>query len=179
MAFIQTIVILIMMGACQARALSLGLPVSSSNMISRAAASCRAASHAGQKRLLVSIVVPLLPTVRPEDIDPWPGGLKQQFPVVKGLAQELLRQISAGEDGQCSMQVLSADDACALLVHEGPTPSKDMAAILFPGADHLADIKRVDAMVRRLLPREPRKSDVSLTRTFACFQRWAQAGRSF
>jgi len=155
-----------------------GLPTSAQAMVERATKSCLAARDAGKMRLTLNLVVPLLPTVRPEDIDPWPGGLNQQFPTVERLTQQILRGIAyngaaaaaaaaaaAGDGGgggvsgssssssssgaakPCSTQVLSSEDACALLIQEGPAPALDCAAVVFPGVDQLQDLKRVDSMV--------------------------------
>lgn len=68
----------------------LRVPTSPEIMIADAARSVAAARAAGQRRLIVRIVVPQLDTVRPEDLDPWPGGLAQQYPYALSLARQLL-----------------------------------------------------------------------------------------
>ena len=116
-------------------------------MVQRCVASCRAARDAGQARLIVNLLVPLLPSVRPEDIDPWPGGLKQQFGTVEGLTKEILRGLVGNSPGQGALQVISDEDACALLIQEGSTSIDDCAAMIFPGVDQLGDLERIDKMV--------------------------------
>ena len=128
-----------------------GLPSSPAEMCSRATASCVRAIEAGEMRLSVSFVVPLLPTVRPEDIDPWPGGLKQQFDTVKEMTTSILAQLVTGrgdEPGQCRQQVISSEDACAFIIQEAQGRSEgDVAALIFPSPDQLQDIKQVEEMV--------------------------------
>jgi hypothetical protein len=68
----------------------LRVPTSPEGMIADAARCVAAARDAGQRRLLVRIVVPQLDTVQPEDLDPWPGGLAQQYPYALDLARRLL-----------------------------------------------------------------------------------------
>lgn len=118
-------------------------------MIQRCVASCQAAREAGRTRLFVNLIVPLLSTVKPSDIDPWPGGLKQQFATVEGLAKEVLAGLAGAGAGKCLTQVLSEEDACAFVLQEGPTSAEDCAAIIFAGVDQLEDLQRIDKMVRR------------------------------
>jgi len=129
------------------------LPSSQGVMTSRAARSCRNARDGGSKRLIINIVVPLLPTVRPEDIDPWPGGLKQQFNTVEKICRGILSEIVAsdspppGSNLKCTTQIISQDDACALLIQEAESAKEDAAAIIFPGTDQLDELIRIDKMV--------------------------------
>ena len=44
-----------------------------------------------QRSYKVFGAVPIQGTSAPEDLDPWPGGLKQQYPIALGLARELLQ----------------------------------------------------------------------------------------
>ena len=82
-----------------------------------------------------------------EDIDPWPGGLNQQYP----YAEEILKEILAGivdEPGPCNAQIISDTDCCGFFVQESQTSAKeDIGAILFPGSDQLKNIEDVDKMV--------------------------------
>jgi len=120
-------------------------------MCARAAASIVAATEAGERRLSVSVVVPLLPTVRAEDIDPWPGGLKQQFDTVEALTKDILQRVVTGRGGavkgDARTQVINAEDACALVIQEGDKSEEDIAAVIFPSPDQLQDLQRVEAMV--------------------------------
>jgi hypothetical protein len=120
-------------------------------MVQRCVASCQAAREAGRTRLFVNIIVPLLPTVKPSDIDPWPGGLKQQFATVESLTKEVLAGLAGPGAGKCSTQVLSEEDACAFVLQEGLTSVEDCAAVIFSGVEQLEDLKRIDKMVRRNL----------------------------
>jgi len=117
-------------------------------MVQRSVASVQAARDEGRVRLFVNLIVPLLPTAKPSDIDPWPGGLKQQFATVEGLTKNILEGIAGSGAGKCSTQVLSEDDACAFVLQEGATSAEDCAAIIFPSVDQLEDLQRIDKMVR-------------------------------
>ena len=84
-------------------ALRLAVPRTPTEMVDMAAAAVSAARETGKNRLVVDLIVPQLdseevygfftegsvPTgfiVKPEDLDPWPGGLKQQYPFAVDLA---------------------------------------------------------------------------------------------
>lgn len=100
-------------------------------------------------RIYIDYLIPLPPATTDADIDPWPGGLAQQY----SYAEDILRDILCGvvEDStrdKCSTQVLSADDCCGLFIQESPiSPDLDVAAVLFPGVDQFAKLKEIENMV--------------------------------
>ena len=100
-------------------------------------------------RVYIDYLIPLPIETSDADIDPWPGGLSQQYP----YAEEILREILLGvvEDStpdKCSSQIISAPDCCGLFVQESPnSPELDVAALLFPGPDQLDQIKQIEEMV--------------------------------
>ena len=70
------------------------VPTSPDDMVQRAAQAVGRALNAGVLRQSIKLVVPddtrtykvfgaveIAGTSAPEDLDPWPGGLKQQFPI--------------------------------------------------------------------------------------------------
>jgi len=99
------------------------------------------------KRFYVDYLIPLPPETQAEDIDPWPGGLAQQY----AYAEEILTEILGGickEPGGCSSQVISQSDCCGFFVQESQSsPKNDIGAILFPGVDQLDKIAEIDTMV--------------------------------
>lgn len=100
-------------------------------------------------RIYIDYLIPLPPATSDADIDPWPGGLAQQYP----YAEEILRDILTGvvdesSRDKCSSQVISAPDCCGFFVQESPVaPELDVAALLFPGADQFENIKEIEKMV--------------------------------
>jgi hypothetical protein len=125
-------------------ALQLGVPNSPSEMVSSAAAAVRTARDAGFNRLIVNIIIPTDPEFdQPADLDPWPGGLKQQYPIALDLAREVLRQ-AVKCDASLRDQVLDAEDACGLILAQASEPIDDAACILFPGCDQLASLEQID-----------------------------------
>jgi len=139
------------------------------------------ASQAGVRRQIVKLVVPddqrsykvfgavpIQGTSAPEDLDPWPGGLKQQYPIALGLARELLQGVTGASERLITDQVLDAEDACGLVLAQGATPAEDAAVCLFAGCDQLGRLREVDGMAGadRLLcllnPQFKRLEDFSL-----------------
>uniref|UniRef100_A0A7S1GEB7 DUF1995 domain-containing protein n=1 Tax=Skeletonema marinoi TaxID=267567 RepID=A0A7S1GEB7_9STRA len=100
-------------------------------------------------RIYVDYLIPLPPATSDADIDPWPGGLAQQYP----YAEDIVREILAGvvEDSipeKCSSQVISASDCCGLFIQESPnSPELDVAALLFPSPDQFENMKEIEQMV--------------------------------
>jgi len=107
----------------------LTIPRSPDEMVRRAAAAVTRASQAGVRRQIVKLVVPddqrsykvfgavpIQGTSAPEDLDPWPGGLKQQYPIALGLARELLQGVTGASERLITDQVLDAEDACGLVL---------------------------------------------------------------
>ena len=83
--------------------------------------------------------------VKPEDLDPWPGGLRQMYSVAEPLVQSILKTV-VGPGCNYKEQILSADDVCSLLLCEAEDPKDDLACLLFPGCDQLDGIKSMDNM---------------------------------
>ena len=109
--------------------------------------------------------MPIQGTSAPEDLDPWPGGLQQQFPIALDLGKEMLQKVTGASE--CSDQVLDAEDACGLMLAQGATPAEDAACVLFCGSDQMDQLAKVDAMASgRLLcllnPQFSRLQDFSL-----------------
>jgi Domain of unknown function (DUF1995) len=100
------------------------------------------------KRFFVDYLIPLPRDTKPEDIDPWPGGLAQMYPYGEQIVTDLLRGLVEEPAGACSSQIVSASDCCGFFVQESLTSARnDMAAILFPGVDQLDTIQDIDTMV--------------------------------
>lgn len=112
--------------------------------------------------------VPIQGTSAPEDLDPWPGGLKQQYPIALGLGRQLLMDVTGASERTCTNQVLDAEDACGLILAQGETPADDAACVLFAGSDQMDELAKVEGMVgeKRLLcllnPQFRRLEDFSL-----------------
>ena len=150
-------------------------------MLQRAAASVKRAAEAGVLRQTIKVVVPddtrtykvfgavpIQGTSAPEDLDPWPGGLKQQYPIALDLGSQIMQAVTGASDRVCNTQVLDAEDACGLILAQGTTPAEDAACVLFPGTDQMDDLEKVESMVggKRLLcllnPQFKRLEDFSL-----------------
>ena len=150
-------------------------------MVRRAAAAVKRAADEGVRRQRILVVVPddereymvfgavpIQGTSAPEDLDPWPGGLKQQYPIALELGKSLLRQVTGAEESACTSQVLDAEDACGLILAQGATAADDAACVLFAGSDQMDELAKVEAMVggKRLLcllnPQFSRPEDFSL-----------------
>lgn len=102
----------------------------------------------GRRRLYVDYLIPLPPETTEADIDPWPGGLAQQYAVASGILEEILQGIVEEPTSKCNAQVVSDTDCCGLFIQESEAgPKKDVAALLFPGVDQLETIENVDNMV--------------------------------
>eukprot|EP00965_Chrysotila_dentata_P242374 6204840-Pleurochrysis_carterae.AAC.1 len=145
---------------------SLLVPQSPGQMVSAAAAAVGRAREAGHNRLIVKLIVPLLDSVKPEDLDPWPGGLAQQYPYAMDLGKQMMRQIVGCEESAVRCQVFDAEDACGLISAQGDTPRDDAACLLFLGCDQLQGLKQVDEMAgERLMillnPQFRRREDFS------------------
>ena len=91
-----------------------GVPQSADEMMQRAAAAVARGVEAGVLRQTIKVAVPddtreykvfgavpIQGTSAPEDLDPWPGGLKQQYPIALGLGRQLLCAVtkSSGSGG--------------------------------------------------------------------------------
>jgi len=99
-------------------------------------------------RLYVDYLIPLPPETSEADIDPWPGGLAQQYTYASDILKEILQSVVDDPAGPCQTQVLSEPDCCGFFLQESKTAaSQDVAALLFPGADQLKQIADVDKMV--------------------------------
>lgn len=106
------------------------------------------AISSNQRRLFVDYLIPLPPETTDADIDPWPGGLSQQYSYASDILQEILRGIVEEPTETCSTQILDASDCCGFFIQESlKSPKNDVAAILFPGVDQLDRLEEIDAMV--------------------------------
>ena len=159
---------------------ALTVPASPIEMMRRAADAVARASEAGVSRQIVQIIVPedertykvfgmveIEGTSAPQDLDPWPGGLKQQYPIALSLCKKMLQRVTGADDNSINDQVLDAEDACGLVLAQGATPAKDVACALFVGTDQMDELSRLDAMADgRLLclvnPQFKRMEDFSL-----------------
>ena len=124
----------------------ISVPLSTNSMVRSAAASVRAAIAAGETRQTVELFVPLLPTVRPEDLDPWPGGLRQMLTVALPIARGVLAAAVVGA-GEIQERVLSADDGVVQLYCQGETPKDDAMMLVFPGSETFDDLVALDEAV--------------------------------
>jgi hypothetical protein len=99
------------------------------------------------KRYFLDYLIPLPEETKAEDIDPWPGGLAQQYEYADKILTEILGGI-VDEAGSCTSQVISQSDCCGFFVQESQTsPKNDIGAVLFPGVDQLDKVAEIDAMV--------------------------------
>lgn len=112
-------------------------------------AQIRSSSPGLPPRIYIDYLIPLPPATSDADIDPWPGGLAQQYP----YAEDILRDILAGvvdesSRDMVSSQVISEQDCCGLFIQESPvSPAEDVAAVLFPGPDQFDKLKEIEGMV--------------------------------
>jgi len=179
------------------------LPTSADEMMRRAAAAVSRGVAAGALRQTVRLVVPddqrtfkvfgaieIEGTSAPEDLDPWPGGLQQQYPIALDLARRLLSSVTgAAAEGGVTDQVLDDVDACGLVLAQGATPAEDASCVLFPGTDQMDELQKVDKMTGsgRLLcllnPQFRRVEDFSLWQRGkakdAFFERGYELGYAF
>ena len=127
----RSVLLLPLFSVCAA--IRLNVPRTPTEMVDMAAAAARTARADGKNRLVLDIVIPQLdseqvygfftegsvPTgfiVKPEDLDPWPGGLKQQYPFAIDLARQALKKIVGPDCGSVQDQVVDPEDACGLLI---------------------------------------------------------------
>lgn len=100
-------------------------------------------------RIFIDYLIPLPPATTDADIDPWPGGLAQQYPYAEGIVRDILAGVvEESSRDRCSSQVLSEEDCCGFFVQESPlSPDLDVAAVMFPGVDQYAKLKEIEDMV--------------------------------
>ena len=100
-------------------------------------------------RIYIDYLIPLPVKTTDADIDPWPGGLAQQYKYAEDILKDILLGIvDESSRENCSSQIVSADDCCGLFIQESPvSPELDVAALLFPSPDQLQNIKEIDNMV--------------------------------
>jgi len=107
-----------------------------------------AIQNEGRRRLYVDYLIPLPPETTDADIDPWPGGLAQQYPYATDILTEILQGVVEEPTDACNAQVISASDCCGFFIQESKAgPKNDVAALLFPGVDQLNSIEDIDKMV--------------------------------
>jgi len=156
------------------------VPQSPEEMVKHAARAVARGAAAGALRQTVRIVVPddqrsfkvfgvveIQGTSAPEDLDPWPGGLLQQYPIALDLGRRMLAGVTGASERTVTDQVLNAEDGCGLILAQGDTPKEDAACVLFLGTDQLDDLTKVNGMASgRLLcllnPQFKRLEDFSL-----------------
>ena len=130
------------------------VPQSPEEMVEQAARAVARGAAAGALRQTVRIVVPddqraykvfgaqiqgvefgveIQGTSAPEDLDPWPGGLLQQYPIALDLGRRILAGVTGASERGVTDQVLNAEDGCGLILAQGSTPAEDAACVLFPG----------------------------------------------
>ena len=85
-------------------------------------------------RIYIDYLIPLPVKTTDADIDPWPGGLAQQYKYAEDILKDILLGIvDESSRENCSSQIVSADDCCGLFIQESPvSPELDVAALLFP-----------------------------------------------
>jgi len=100
-------------------------------------------------RIFIDYLIPLPPATNDADIDPWPGGLAQQFPYAEGIIRDILAGVVEDSSrDRCSSQLLSEEDCCGFFVQESPlSPDLDVAAVVFPGPDQYTKLKEIEDMV--------------------------------
>ena len=141
--------LLLLVGVCQAL-----IPATPAEQTRRAIASTRETISKIREankppRIYVDYLIPLPAETSDADIDPWPGGLAQQYPYAEEILRELLAEVVEDSTPEkCSSQVISASDCCGFFIQESSTsPELDVAAILFPGPDQLDKMKEIERMV--------------------------------
>lgn len=115
-------------------------------MINAAARGVRAAFVAGVARQTLDLFIPLPPETKPEDLDPWPGGLRQVATVALPIARAILQKAVQGGD-KVDERVLSADDGAVQLYCAGETPRDDAMLLLLPGAETFDALAELDSAV--------------------------------
>ena len=100
-------------------------------------------------RLYVDYLIPLPVETKAEDIDPWPGGLAQQYPYAEDIVKEILAGVVEGSTSDdCSTQIVSETDCCGLYIQQSPESARnDVACLVFASPDQYDEIKNVEAMV--------------------------------
>ena len=100
-------------------------------------------------RLYVDYLIPLPRETKAEDIDPWPGGLAQQYPYAEEIVREILAGVVDGStEDDCSTQIVSETDCCGLYIQQSPESARDdVACLVFASPDQFEDIKKIEAMV--------------------------------
>ena len=94
------------------------VPLSTNSMVYAASRSVRAALDAGMTRQTVEMFVPLLPTTKPEDLHPWPGGLRQMATVALPIARDVLRAaVKGGGDIEERVLVVAMMNENKLLIN--------------------------------------------------------------
>ncbi|KAJ1454482.1 hypothetical protein M885DRAFT_521753 [Pelagophyceae sp. CCMP2097] len=118
-------------------------PASTSELVNAAARSIRSAMQSGLNRQSIELFIPLEPTVKPEDLDPWPGGLRQMSQTAVPIARAILKQVVPG----CEIveAAVSADDAVTQLQAQAAAAADDAVVVVFASPDHLDALRAIDA----------------------------------
>ncbi|EFN50839.1 expressed protein [Chlorella variabilis] len=113
------------------------LPRSKEECVTQAAQAVLRAWDDGMRRHTVEL---LLPQADPSADGGWPGGIRQQFRVAKPMVESLLLRLKQHEGlgGRITAELLDEGDCV------GAWQSERLGAVLFPTADTLPDLRRID-----------------------------------
>ncbi|CAD7700526.1 unnamed protein product [Ostreobium quekettii] len=111
------------------------LPRSPEETVQQALQASRSAFQDGVGRQLVEMPLPLIGAT---DLDDWPGGIRQQLQAAAPMAEGILNGLRrvGGLEGRLDAEIL--DDADCVAAWTG----QNLAAVLFPTADILIELKR-------------------------------------
>lgn len=142
------------------------LPMSPEDMIDRAAGAVARAKKDGKLRQIVKMKVPrdtrtykvlglveIEGTDSPEDLDPWPGGYPQQYPIVSAMCKNMMATVMGTSESKVTDQILSAKDASGWVWAEGESALESGGCVVQPGVDSFDKLEEVEKSVtdRRLL----------------------------
>ncbi|KAL4420712.1 hypothetical protein ABPG75_010368 [Micractinium tetrahymenae] len=125
------------MSLCPEGSWVISLPQSKEECVAQAAQASLRAWDDGIRRQAIEL---LLPQAHSSEDDGWPGGIRQQFRVAKPMVESLLLRLKehSGLEGRITAELLDEGDCV------GAWQSERLAAVLFPTADTLPDLRRID-----------------------------------
>ncbi|KAL4451370.1 hypothetical protein ABPG77_009442 [Micractinium sp. CCAP 211/92] len=125
------------MSLCPEGSWVFSLPQSKEECVAQAAQASLRAWDDGIRRQAIEL---LLPQAHPTEDGGWPGGIRQQFRVAKPMVEALLLRLKehSGLEGRITAELLDEGDCV------GAWQSERLAAVLFPTADTLPDLRRID-----------------------------------
>lgn len=136
-----------------------GYPQTSAELLERASAAVSRAKAAGVLRQVINMVIPrdtrtytvlgteIQGTDAPTDLDPWPGGLAQMYGVALPIGRRILKNLTGSAESAMKAQELSEDGGCGWILAEGSSAIDDAGFFIFPSADEIDQLAKVDAMV--------------------------------